>query len=144
MRFVTRSLARAIAMLLICALVAASAPVAEARPLTSEMVHARIVKQGMGNWIGVELRNGTASAGRIVSIGEQSFGLQLHNDPGITLVMYSDVMRLHTGIPHGAYFTVVAIAIGGVILFAVIGFAEVHKHAHMPAMPGQPAAPLFP
>ena len=84
MSLVTRSYTRAIAMLLVCALLASTAPFAQAKPLTPQTVHARILKQGTGNLVGVELENGTAIAGRIVSIGEESFGLQLHNDPGIT------------------------------------------------------------
>ena len=144
MRLVTRSLTRAIAMLLICALVAASAPVASAKSLTPETVHARIVKQGMGNWVGVELANGTAFWGRIVGIHEQSFGLQLHNDPEITPVQYRDVVDLHTGVSHGALFTITAVGIGGVILAAAIGFAEVRKHAQMPTLPSVPTQPVFP
>jgi len=59
-------------------------------------------------------------------------------------VQYSDVVRLHTGISHGAFFTLTAIGVGSVILAAAIGFAEVHKHAQMPTMPTQPTQPLFP
>jgi hypothetical protein len=129
------------AMLLVCALVAGSAPVAWARLLTQDKIHARIVKQGIGNWVGVELRNGTAFWGRIVSIDDQSFGLQLHNDPAITPVLYSDVMRLHTGISHGASFACIAVGVGGVILVALIAH---HEMAKMPALPTQPTQPLFP
>jgi hypothetical protein len=129
------------AMLLVCALVAASAPVASARPLTQERIHARVVKQGMGNWVGVELQNGTAFWGRIVSIDEQSVGLQLHNDPAITPVLYSDVVRLHTGITHGAFWAITAAGIGGVVALALVAH---HELAKMPALPTQPAQPLFP
>src|SRR6202167_6657042 len=113
MSSITRTLSRCIAMLLLCAVVAASAPVASARPLTQERIHARVVKQGMGNWVGVELQNGTAFWGRIVSIDEQSVGLQLHNDPAITTVVCSDVVRLYTGITHGAVWAITAAGIGG-------------------------------
>src|ERR1700691_4982531 len=113
MSSITRTLSRCISMLLACALVAASAPVASARQLTQDKIHVRVVKQGMGNWVGVELQNGTAFWGRIVSIDEQSFGLQLHNDPAITPVLYSDVVRLHTGITHGAFWAITAAGIGG-------------------------------
>src|ERR1700723_2318732 len=104
MTSVIRKFSRCMAMLLVGALLAASAPVASARQLTQDKIHTRIVKQGMGNWIGVELANGTAFWGRIVSIDEQSVGLQLHNDSAITPVLYSDVVRLHTGITHGAFW----------------------------------------
>src|ERR1700677_2251576 len=141
MSSITRTLSRCIAMLLLCAVVAASAPVASARQLTQEKIHARVVKQGMGNWVGVELANGTAFWGRIVSIDDQSVGLQLHNDPAITPVLYSDVIRLHTGISHKAFFACTAVGVGGVILVALIAH---HEMAKMPALPTEPPQPLFP
>jgi hypothetical protein len=128
-------------MLLVCALVAASAPVASARPLTQEKIHARVVKQGMGNWVGVELQNGTAFWGRIVSIDEQSFGLQLHNDPAITPVLYSDVVRLHTGITHGAFWCIAIAGIGGMVAIALVAH---HEMAKMPTLPTEPAQAVFP
>jgi hypothetical protein len=141
MTSVTRTFSRRMAMLLVCALVAASAPVASATPLTQEKIHARVVKQGMGNWVGVELANGTAFWGRIVSIDEQSFGLQLHNDPAITPVLYRDVVRLHTGISHGTFWAITAAGIGGVVALALVAH---HEMSNMPALPTQPAQPLFP
>jgi hypothetical protein len=128
-------------MLLVCALLAASAPVASARQLTQDKVHARIVKQGMGNWVGVELQNGTAFWGRIVNIDDQSFGLQLHNDPAITPVLYSDVLRLHTGISHAGFWAITAAGVGGVVVLALVAH---HEFAKMPTLPTQPSQPLFP
>jgi hypothetical protein len=128
-------------MLLVCALVAASAPVASARTITPEKIHARVVKQGMGNLVGVELQNGTAFWGRIVSIDEQSFGLQLHNDPAITPVLYSDVVRLHTGITHAGFWAITAAGIGGVVALALVAH---HEMAKMPTLPTEPAQPVFP
>src|ERR1700674_4641053 len=118
MSSITRTLSRCIAMLLLCAVVAASAPVASARQLTQEKIHARVVKQGMGNWVGVELANGTAFWGRIVSIDEQSFGLQLHNDPAITPVLYSDVVDLRMGFSRGACWAIAGAGIGGFLVTA--------------------------
>jgi hypothetical protein len=132
------------AMLLACTLVTASVPAYAARPLTPEKVHERILKRGIGNWVGVELQTGTAFAGRIVSADEQSFGLQLHNDPAITPVRYSDVAGLHTGISNGAFVGVMVAGIAGVATMAAVGFYEVHKHSQMPTLPGEPAGPVFP
>jgi hypothetical protein len=126
------------AMLLVCALLAASTPMASARQLTPDKIHARVVKQGMGNLVGVELANGTAFWGRIVSIDDQSFGLQLHNDPAITPVSYGDVVRLHTGISHGAFWAVTLAGLGGVVALALVA------HHEMAKMPTQPTEPLFP
>ena len=141
MTSVTRTFSRYMAMLLVCELVAVSTPVASARPLTQEKIHARVVKQGMGNLVGVELANGTAFWGRIVSIDEQSFGLQLHNDPAITPVLYSDVVRLHTGISHEAFWAITAAGIGGIVALALVAH---HEMAKMSTLPTEPAQPVFP
>jgi len=141
---ITNPLARCIAMLLVGALLALSAPVASARPLTADTVHARILKRGIGNWVGVELQNGTAFVGRIVSVDEQSFGLQLHNDPAITPVQYRDVVGLHTGISHGAFWGIAAVGIGGVIVMAVVAHHELSKQPTFPTLPTEPTQPVFP
>ncbi len=141
MRLITRTLSRSAAMLLVCSLVAVSAPIALAKPLTPETVHARILKRGLGNWVGVELLNGTAIVGRIVSVDEESFGLQLHNDPGITPVRYSDVVGLQMGISRGAFWGILIAGIGGTAAMAAIGFSQMHQHAQMPTLPSQPVFP---
>jgi len=142
MGFVTRTFSRSIAMVLVCALLALSAPVASAKSLTPITVHQRILKRGIGNWVGVELLNGTAFVGRIVSINEQSFGLQLHNDPAITPVRYSDVINLHTGVSNGAFWGILAAGIGGTVAFALIAHHEFESNK--PTLPTQPAQPVFP
>jgi len=132
------------AMVLVSALVTASVPAYAGRPLTPQKAHERILKRGIGNWVGVELQNGTAFAGRIVSADEESFGLQLHNDPAITQVRYSDVVNLHMGLSNGAFWGVMVAGIAGVATMAAVGFYEVHKHSAMPALSGEPAGPVFP
>jgi small nuclear ribonucleoprotein (snRNP)-like protein len=47
------------------------------KPLTAEAAHAKLLKRGLGNWVGVQLENGVAFSGRLVSVDENSFGLQL-------------------------------------------------------------------
>lgn len=144
MNLVTRTISRCMAMLLVCALVLASVPAYAGKPLTPEQIHARILKRGIGNWVGVELLNGTAIVGRIVSADDESFGLQLQNDPAITPVRYSDVVGLHTGISHGAFLGIMIAGIAGVATAAAIGFYEVHKHSQMPTLPAEPTGPVFP
>src|SRR5580698_3453254 len=144
MRLITCTFSRCMVMLLVCALLAASAPIAEAKPLTPERVHARILKRGIGNWVGVELQNGTAFVGRIVSADDESFGLQLHNDPAITPVRYADVVELHTGISRGGFWALAIAGITGVAIMAAVGIHEVNQHSQMPTLPSQPAQPGFP
>src|SRR5580658_3871582 len=144
MSFVSRTFSRCMAILLVCALVTASVPAYAGKALTPQTVHARILKRGIGNWVGVELQNGTAIVGRIVSADDESFGLQLHNDPAVTPVNYSDVVGLHTGISNGAFLTFLVVGIAGVATAAAVGFYEVHKHSQMPTMPNEPTGPVFP
>lgn len=144
MSFQAHSFSRCMAIVLSGALIVASAPVASAKPLTPEKAHQRILKQGMGNWAGVELADGTAFAGRIINIGDDSFSLQLHNDPAITPVRYRDVVGLQTGVSHGAFTGLLIAGIAGVAVAAGVGFYEVHKHSQMPALPNQPTQPVFP
>ena len=141
MRLITRTFSRTIVMLLICALIAASAPVAEAKPLTPETVHARILKRGLGNWVGVELQNGTAFVGRIVGVDDHLFSLQLHNDPEITPVLYSDVVDLHTGLTGGqkALFLALPIVFAGVAIGTAVAFRN-----NEPRLPTMPTQPVFP
>jgi len=141
MKSVTRIASRSIVLLLICALLGQSSPIAAARPLTPLAVHTRILKRGLGNWVGVELQNGTAFTGRIVSVGDESFGLQLHNDPAITPVQYGEVVNLHTGIPRGVFWGTTAAGVGGVIVMAIVAHHEMSK---MSTLPSQPAQPIFP
>ena len=132
----THTFTRLLAMILVFWVGLLSAPFAEAKQLTPESVHARILKQGVGNWVGVELSNGTAVVGRIVSIDQESFGLQLHNDPGVTPVLYSDVVGMHTGLSRGAFTAIMIAGIGG--------FSLVHKNSQVPTLPNQPTQPVFP
>ena len=97
----------------------------------------------MGNWVGVELLNGTAFVGRIVSVDDDSFGMQLHNDPGITAVHYADVLNLHTGISNGAFWGIMIAGIGGIAAFAAVGIHMVHEHEQQP-LPTLPSTPGFP
>lgn len=144
MHKITRRLSRLIAMLLVCALVGAAAPMAEAKPLSAEKVHTRIASRGLGNWVGVELQNGTAFAGRIVIIDQDSFGLQLHNDPEVTPILYRDVVCLHTGLSRGGFWAVTLAGFGGVAVMTAVGFSMVHKEQQMPPLPSQPTQPVFP
>jgi hypothetical protein len=140
MGVVTRTLRRCVSWTLTCSALFTAAPAAQAKPLTADRVHERIARQGLGNWVGVELQNGTAFAGRIVSIDAQSFGLQLHNDPQITPVLYSDVVDMHNGLTRRGFWIFAAVGIGAVATASAVGFYELHQHRQLP---GQPAQPVY-
>jgi len=114
------------------------------KPLTPEKVHARLLKSGLGNFAYVQLQDGVAFGGRIVSIDDQFFSLQLHNDPEVTTVFYRDVVQLNTGLSRGAFWAIMGVGIGGVAAMSAVGFYEVNKHSQLPALPSQPTYPVFP
>ena len=141
MNSLSRTFSKCVGMLLVCALVTPTAAFAAPRGLTPEKVHARILKRGLGNWVGVEVSSGAAFAGRIVNIDDQSFGLQLHNDPEITPVFYSDVVDIHTGPSSGACWAITAVGVGGVIAMALIAHHEMSQMPKLPTLPNQPPLP---
>lgn len=113
-----------------------------AKPLDPDTVRARIAKRGVGNWICVEERNGILLVGRITSVDERSFGLQLQNYPEITPVMYSDVIRVRTGLSGAG----IGIIIGATVAAAVITGVVMHHEfeANKPQLPTTPTSPVFP
>jgi hypothetical protein len=64
---------------------------AKAKPLDAATVHARILKRGIGNPVGVEQSNGVELVGRIIAVNMDSFTLQLFNDPQPVTINYADV-----------------------------------------------------
>jgi hypothetical protein len=140
MKSLSRTLTRCIGMLLVCALLLPS--LASAKPLTPETVHARLLKRGVGYWVGVQLQNGVEFSGRLVSIDEQSFGLQLYNDPEITPVFYSDVVDLRMGITRKGFWIITAAGFAAVATMAAVSIHEMNKNKLQ--LPTQPTQPVFP
>lgn len=135
--------ARGMFVLLICVLCLPA--MVQAKPLTAEAVHTRIVKRGLGNWVGVQLQDGVALMGRIVSIDDQTFSLQLHNDPEVTAIFYSQVVQIETGISRGGFWAITAAGIGGAVILAVVAHHEMQTFkSQMPTLPVSPAMPVFP
>ncbi|MGD0731585.1 MAG: hypothetical protein ABR956_09980 [Terracidiphilus sp.] len=113
------------------------------RPVTPETVHARLIKRGLGRWVGVQLLNGVAFCGTIVSIDDNSFGLQLWGDPQVTPVAYNDVVYLQTGLTDGqkAFVIILPIAFAGAAIGGAIAFHN--SEPKLPPMPAQPVQPVF-
>jgi hypothetical protein len=129
-------LKRCTGILLTCALLAPAMADAKPKPLDPVTVHARIARRGVGNWICVDEANGIALVGRVVSIGDESVGLQLHNYPEVTPVLYTDIVGLRTGISKGAMWTILGVGLGASIALAAIGIHEVNENKlKMPTLP---------
>jgi len=129
-------LKQCIATLLVCALVSPAIADAKPKPLDPVTVHDRIAKRGVGSWICVDEANGIALVGRVVSIGDQSVGLQLQNYPEVTPVLYTDIVGLRMGISKKAFFTVLGVGLGASVILAVVGIHEVNANrAKTPTLP---------
>lgn len=115
--------------------------VAQPKPLDPVTVHKRVIKRGEGNWIAVEEFNGVDLFGKIIDIGNQSFTLQLHNDPQTTEVRYADVAYLRTGFTKGQKIFMIG-GIAAVAGFSIWGFVHVHNLENKPLTP--PSTPTFP
>lgn len=141
MGLVSRTFSKCTGLLLLLAMLAPTVANAAPKPLAPDAVHKRILKRGLGNWVGVELDTGVVLVGRIVSIDEQSFSMQLHNDPAVTPVQYSEVVDLQAGPSHAAVWAIVGAGVGGMLAIALIAH---HEMSNQPKLPNQPTQPVFP
>lgn len=144
MGFVSRNLRKCTGALLLCFMLMPAAANASPKPLTADAVHKRILKRGLGNWVGVQLDTGVALVGRIIRIDEQTFTLQLHNDPQTTPVPYSAVVDIQTGPSRGAMWAIIGGGVGGMVAIALIAHHEMSNQPKLPTLPSQPTQPVFP
>ena len=136
----TRFPMRAVAALVIAALLTPAFAHANPRPLDPGTVHVKVLKRGIGNFIAVQLADGIQLFGRILEVRDHSFFLQLHNDPQPTEIFYTDVAYLRTGFTAGQK----AFMIGGIAAtagFGIWGFVHIHNLENKPLTP-PPAPPL--
>ncbi len=119
---------RVTSLALACALLAPGVASAKTKPLDPATVQARILKRGIGNWICVEEVNGIALVGRIVSINEDSVGLQLQNYPEVTPVLYSNIVDLRTGLSEKGFWTITGIGVGAGVAIAAISIHEFNEN----------------
>jgi hypothetical protein len=113
---------------------------AKAKPLDAATVHARILKRGIGNPVGVEQSNGVELAGRIIAVNMDSFTLQLFNDPQPVTINYADVIDLKTG-PSRGFWIFTAVGIGAAVGVGIWGAVAMHNFQQdhqLPTVPGSP------
>jgi hypothetical protein len=140
MKALRQILWKCISILSICALLAPS--VAIAKPLSADQARDKIVRRGVGTWVCVEESNGLLLIGRIASIDQDEFGMQLENYPDVTPVYYRDVTRLRFQLSGKG----IAVLIGASVAVGVIAAVIMHHEfeAHQPQLPSQPVTPTFP
>ena len=132
-----------IASLLILLFVVPPGAWAKSKPLDAATVHARILKRGIGNPVGVEMNSGIELVGRIIAINPDSFTLQLFNDPQPVTVMYANVIDLRTGPSHG-FWIATGVGIAAVTGLAIWGFVHVHNLQQQNQLPNMPAGQRLP
>jgi hypothetical protein len=132
-----------VASLLILLFVAPPGAWAKSKPLDAATVHARILKRGIDNPVGVEMNNGVELVGRIIAINPDSFTLQLFNDPQPVTVVYANVIDLRTG-PSRGFWIATGVGIAAVTGLAIWGFVHVHNLQQEDSIPNMPTLPSTP
>jgi hypothetical protein len=108
--------------------------------LDAATVRARIEKRGIDRWIGVKDKTGLELVGRILTIGDTGFTMQLPNDPQPTAVAYADVIDLRTGLTGGEK-TFIFSCLAGSAGFAIWAAVHFHNVASQHQLPNPPVVP---
>jgi hypothetical protein len=110
-----------------------------APPLDAASVKSKIQKLGINHYLCVKESNGIQLQGRILSVNDQSFQMQLGNQPQPAEIQYADVRALQNlGWTRGKVI-VALVGIGAVAGTAAYGFVHVHTLENQPLQ--QPALP---
>jgi len=143
MRRLVQTFLKIVALTLICALSAPSVAFARPKPQNPETIHRKIVQRGIGNWVCVEEANGILLTGRVTTIEEQAFGMQLENYPDITMIRYTDVVRLRNLSSSGKAAAIwTAASVGAFVVIALVMHHEFEKNK--PTLPTNPTMPAWP
>lgn len=135
-------LPRTIILSLICALAAPAVVHAAPKQNNPVTVQDRVVKLGVDRWVCVDTKEGLVLVGRITGIGDQSFGLQLHNYPEITVMQYADVIRVRgVGLTGKGAAALIALPIAAGVTGALILHHEFE--VNKPQLPTLPPAPVL-
>ena len=134
---------RRVAAVLICTLLMPSLVFAAPKPVNPETIHYKIVKKGVGAWVCVEQANGVLLVGRITTVQEQEFGMQLENYPEVTMIKYADVVRLRNiGLSGKGVAILVGVTAGAAVLTGVL-MHNAYENSK-PKLPTLPPTPVFP
>jgi len=143
MRRLFKKSLKTVALTLICALCAPSIAFARPKQQNPETIHRKIVQRGIGNWVCVEEANGILLTGRVTTIEEQAFGMQLENYPDITMIRYADVVRLRSLSSSGKAMGLwIGASVGSFVVVALVMHHEFEKNK--PTLPQNPTVPAWP
>lgn len=134
---------RSVAVALIWTLLMPSLVFASPKHVNPETIHYKIVKKGVGAWVCIEEANGILLVGRITTVQEQEFGMQLQNYPEVTMIKYADVVRLRNiGFSGKGVAILVGVTAGAAVLTGVL-MHNAYENSK-PKFPTQPPTPVFP
>lgn len=121
-----------------------SAPVLPAqRPLSqAEKYHLKIVKHGLDARLWLKEKNGLEFTGRVQSIGDQGFELQIFDDPQLEPIRYDEIQNLRIAPGYKAVVLWSLIGVGGITATSLIAMHSMQQHAlSPPSTPPQPTIP---
>ena len=113
---------------------------ASPKPLDAATVHEKVFKRGVDRYVCVKEDNGIVLLGRILSIGNKSFMMQVHHEDHPTEVFYGDVVEFRGGLSRGG--VIAAVVIPAATLGVGIGVAVHMQNDFNKKLPPQP--PPFP
>jgi hypothetical protein len=133
-----RTLPRLVTAILVSGILSCSIAWA-APPLDAASAKSKIQKYGINHYLCVQESNGIELRGRILAVNDQSFQMQLGNQPQPVEIQYADVTALQNlGWTHGKVVFLL-VGIGAVAGMATYGFVHVHNLENQPLQ--QPALP---
>ena len=134
-----RHLSRLVALLLISTIFSSGLAYAAPRPLTAAETKVKIEKLGINHFVRILEGNGIDLHGRILAVNDQSFQMQLWNQPQPTEIQYDQVTEVHNlGWTKGKV-AFLAAGIGAAVGLAVYGYVHVHNLQNQPLQ--TPAVP---
>ena len=139
MRLSARQPSYLAALLLIVILLSNTIAYAAPKPLTPAETKLKIEKFGVNHYVRVVEGNGIDLHGRILAVNDQSFQMQLWNQPQPTDIRYDQVTELHNlGWTKGKTAILVG-GLGAVVGLSVYGFVHLHNLQNQPLQ-----TPAFP
>jgi len=127
-----RQVSRFVVVLLIGTLLSNNFAYAAPKPLTAAETKLKLEKLGINHFVRVLEGNGIDVHGRILAVNDQSFQMQLWNQPQPTEIPYDQVTEVYNlGWTKGKT-AFLLVGIGAVVGMGVYGFVHVHNLQNQP------------
>jgi hypothetical protein len=110
-----------IAAILIAALLAPSAAIAQPRQPSPDAIRAHVLKIGTGHWVRVGMRNGPQQEGEVTGIGPRLFQIEQRGATTPTDVYYTDVVKIRCASPDGLHSSNGKPSVGLIVYATILG-----------------------